>query len=326
MKCKNLIAPAVLSLLLAACGGGSSGSAVSDIETDTTPAPLAAAVQTLTGRFIDSAVAGMAYRTATQEGMTDANGNFNYVPGEAITFSIGDIDLPTVPASTLMTPLSVFSTDDITDLRVMNLARLLQTLDTDANPENGIVLSDAAQANAGGLAVDFASSAFDNQVVNLVANGGSSNVTLVEGIDALEHLQETLFDAGIQERPPEITEAATVNAESNASATHPLVGSSAEFSTIAHDVSGTMTVLDDRTIEISNFNYDGGGVAVFFYNGVDGNFFQPNSGPVGPMLNGRRFTNETFTITLPSNLTLDDFNSLSVWCVPFNADFGSATF
>ncbi len=328
MKHKKIFAPLVLSLLITACGGGSSDSVTEPVAPPAAAPPAAAApppaanVQTLTGQFLDSAVAGMAYTTETQSGATDANGNFSYVPGENITFSIGDIDLPTVPASALMTPLSVFSTDQITDVRVMNLARLLQTLDADANPDNGILLTDSAQASAGGLSVDFASPAFDNQVVNLVANSGSTNVTLVEGLDALEHLQETLFDAGIQERPPAITESAMVNAASTAGATHPLVGRSAEFSTIAHEVSGTMTVLDDRTIEISNFNYDGLGVEVIFYYGTDGDY--RSGGAIGPELTGTRFVNETFTLTLPDNLTLDDFNGLSVWCVPFNANFGDA--
>ncbi len=309
----------LLAACISACGGSGGGS------TDTTGNANSGSntnpvTGLATGRFVDSAVSGLQYVTATQSGTTDGNGSFNYMPGETVTFSLGDIALPSVTAESVITPLTVFSTDEITDVRVMNLARLLQTLDEDGDPVNGISLSDSATANATGLTVDFASDSFDTQVVNLVANGGAVQTTLVEGIDALEHLQETLFQEGIEDRPTgELT-----NSGGNGPATHPFVGRSAEFSTLAHDVSGTLTVLDDRTLEISNFNYDGGGVVVYLYNGVDGNYLGEKSQRIGPLLNGRVFENETFTVTLPDSLTLDDFNGISVWCEPFSASFGDA--
>ncbi len=321
------------ALVLSACGGGSSGgssdgsgvTAPADnnpVDTGTNGATDASA-NLQTGRFVDSAVIGLQYTTATQSGETGTDGSFSYQSGENITFSIGDINLPTVPASALMTPLTVFSTDNITDIRVMNLAQLLQTLDTDGNPVNGITLSDQANASATGISVDFASPNFANQVVNLVANSGSVNTTLVNGIEALDHLQETLFQEGIDERPPAAVPPENQPAPSaNNSSTHPLVGTSAEFSDFAHDISGTLTVLDDRTLQVTNFNYDGGGVVVFFYTGLNGDY--RNGQEIGPMLNGRPYNDETITLTIPDNLTLDDFNGLSVWCVPFNANFGDA--
>ena len=258
--------------------------------------------------------------------MTDEDGSFNYLPGESVTFSIGDIDLPTTQAISTITPLTVFSTTEITDISVMNLARLLQTLDTDGDPSNGIALSELANTSAAGLNVDFSSESFDDQVINLVANSGTSSTTLVTGMDALTHLQETLFDEGIEERPLAITEQDIPNAPDAPSntATNPAIGVSSEFSNFAHDISGTLTVIDDRTIQITDFNYDGGGVVVFFYNGVDGDY--TNGQPIGPQLNGTAFVDETITLTIPDNLTLDDFNGLSVWCVPFAANFGDARF
>lgn len=327
MKNSNLLLAAFTSVLVSACGGGSSGDPVA-VTGDTTPTPIPLPTQSgelLTGRFIDSAVTGLQYATATQTGVTATDGSFSYLAGESVTFSIGDITLPTTAAADIVTPLSVFSTTEITDLRVMNLARLLQTLDTDGVAANGITLSDAANASAAGLTVDFASPTFDDQVVNLVNNSGSNSTALVEGIDALEHLQETLFMEGLEERPPAIAaEDPDAPIDTGNSATNLAVGSSGEFTDFAHDISGTLTVIDDRTIQITNFNYDGGGVAVFFYTGVDGDY---NSGqPIGPQLNGRPFTDETITLTIPDNLTLDDFNGLSVWCIPFNFNFGDARF
>ena len=209
----------------------------------------------------------------------------------------------------------------------MNLARLLQTLDTDNEPLNGITISDAAIASATGLEVDFSSPEFENQVSNLAANSGSVNTALVDTMGAVEHLQETLFIEGIDERPeaPLPPENIAPPSTDNTS-THPLVGTSAEFSNIAHDISGTLTVIDDRTLEVSDFTYDGFGVTVFFYTGTDGDYRDgsPGAGPIGTQLNGRPFNGETIRLTIPDNLTLDDFNGISVWCIPFSTSFGDA--
>jgi len=37
--------------------------------------------------FIDSAVKGLSYETATQSGVTDVDGTFKYLAGEKVTFS-----------------------------------------------------------------------------------------------------------------------------------------------------------------------------------------------------------------------------------------------
>ena len=44
------------------------------------------------------------------------------------------------------------------------------------------------------------------------------------------------------------------------------------------------------------------------------------------MLNGRIYDNETITVTLPDDITLDDFNGVSVWCELFSINFGDAMF
>lgn len=321
MKTKHFFLPMLTALLLSACGGGSSGVSTGSAEgTESSNEPQ-------TGRFVDSAVEGLQYTTGTESGFTGADGSYSFLVGQSVTFSIGDIVLPTVPATELITPLSVFSTDEITDTRVMNLAVLLQTLDTDGDPVGGITISADAIASATGLEVDFASSEFADQVGNLVANSGSIHTELVDMMEAVEHLQETLFIEGVEERaeaPPAVEELPPLSTENTS--LHPSVGTSAEFSDLAHDISGTLTVIDDRTLEVSNFFYDGGGVTVFFYTGTDGNYVDAaaGAGPIGSELTGRAFSGETIRLTIPDNLTLDDFNGISVWCIPFRASFGDA--
>jgi len=286
MKFSYLSFPVFVAFMVTGCGGGASGEAQS--ESDNIDNPQPPALQT--GRFVDAAVSGLQYATASQNGRTGSDGSFNYLTGETVTFSIGDIVLPVVAASSLMTPLSVFSTNDIADSRVINLARLLQSLDVDGNPDNGITVSDSAAASATGLAVDFSSPTFDDQVINLVANSGSTNTILIDGETALDHFQETLFEEGLVERPPEPSNTET-EPDSQNSATHPAVGRMSEFSSFSHGVSGTLTIVDDRTLEISNFNYDGGGPSVYFYAGIDGEYRSGSGGrQIGSLLNGRNFT------------------------------------
>jgi len=104
-----------------------------------------------------------------------------------------------------------------------------------------------------------------------------------------------------------------------------LVGTSVEFNNFFHDISGTLTVLDNRTLQVTDFTYDGLGPSVYFYTGTDGGYNPRDGGNrVGPRLDGRVWNGETITIDLPANVTLDDFNGLSVWCDIFDVDFGSA--
>ena len=105
---------------------------------------------------------------------------------------------------------------------------------------------------------------------------------------------------------------------------HPSVGSEAEFSMLAHNVSGTLNVIDNCTLQITNFNYDGRGPDVFFFAGVSQDFVSPGYFQFEQRLNGTEYINETIVLELPEDKTLDDFNSLSVWCIQVGVSFGDA--
>ena len=170
------------SIGLTACSGGSGDPTVS------TPN---------TGVFLDSAVDGINYSTTTLSGTTNSNGEFQYNDGETVTLSIGDIDLPPATGGSVITPLDLVNTQNVNDTLVVNIARLLQSLDTDGDPTNGISISDMAHQSATGVTVDFSSPTFDNDVMNLVANSGSVTTTLIDEATAISHLQETLADSGL---------------------------------------------------------------------------------------------------------------------------------
>ena len=145
-----------------------------------------------TGVFVDSPVGNINYRTATQSGTTSASGEFSYRNGEEVTFFIGGVELPPAPARSTVTPLDLFKTEEVDDPRVLNVSRLLLSLDEDGDPDNGITIGDQAKEAAQGMSVDFSSPTFETDVVNLVANSGSPTTALVTAIDAQRHLQGQL--------------------------------------------------------------------------------------------------------------------------------------
>lgn len=151
-----------------------------------------------TGVFLDSPVINIGYRTETLDGVTNSLGEYEYIEGETVTFFIGDLELPPVAATGTVTPLNLAGRDDTSDPTVVNIIRLLQTLDEDGNPDNGITITDAAKTVA--TQVDFELSIIDfessSAVTNLVSNSGSSNTVLISQSEAVAHFEDTLVDEG----------------------------------------------------------------------------------------------------------------------------------
>lgn len=118
----------------------------------------------------------------------------------------------------------------------------------------------------------------------------------------------------------------SLGTDTNCSSSHSKVGTTGTLTTFAHSVSGTVTIIDDCTIEITGFNYDGGGPQVYFYAGTNGNYTDANAFRFSHLLTGTSFNNDTIRLIIPNPKSLDDFNSLSIWCVDFNANFGHIIF
>lgn len=106
--------------------------------------------------------------------------------------------------------------------------------------------------------------------------------------------------------------------------TNAKVGQVATLSTRSHGVSGKVVVVDNCTLEIRNFNYDGGGLSkVFVYGGKAGNYLA--GFPVGNNLRGTSFANQTLTVNLKAG-ELDKMDGVSIWCTDANANFGDGLF
>lgn len=207
----SILSAAMLSILIVGCGGSGSGSSdkntssvsslsssavsVSSIASSETSSNQASSpAPVVTGVFLDAAVSNMGYRTATQEGVTNNNGEFTYQIGELITFYIGGLELPSVVAASIITPLDIANTESLTDNQLINILRLLQSLDADGDASNGIEIT--AAAIAAGAILDFTlpPEVFEQSpaVKELLQASGSVNQELISAEQAVAHFQTTL--------------------------------------------------------------------------------------------------------------------------------------
>ena len=84
-------------------------------------------------------------------------------------------------------------------------------------------------------------------------------------------------------------------------------------------------IIDDCTIELREFTYDGAGIDVRLYGGLGGNY-DAGFGMGDDLVNPNGYDGVTLYFTLPEGLTMDDLDGVSVWCVDVGVDFGSGTF
>ncbi len=121
----------------------------------------------------------------------------------------------------------------------------------------------------------------------------------------------------------------TSTAAVQAELTSPKVGWRAELSTIEEDVSGSVAIVDEDTVRIDDFTYNGGGISVYFYLGSSDTASAFRSGlRIGPQLLGTTFdgSQAPLIIDLPAGETLEGWQAISVWCEVAGVSFGSGEF
>lgn len=180
MKFWKFASSMTIAIVVSACGGGEEGS--------TSTGPVNSIPTSLTGIFLDGPVANIGYRTETKQGVTNDFGGYDYLPGESVTFFIGDLEFPTVKASGAVTPHDLAGTTNTSDPTVVNMIRLLQSLDEDADHINGIKITETVKAVA--TQVDFNLSVTDFEaspaVTNLMINVGVILISEAQAIQSFE--------------------------------------------------------------------------------------------------------------------------------------------
>ena len=158
------------------------------------------------GQFMDSAVQGLYYEASPsgKSGTTNKDGLFYYESGDTLSFYIGDISLGSATAAKFITPVHlVEGAQDETHPIVKNIASLLQSLDADSDPENGIVIPASVSEAAAGKSIIFDNANFISDATTLLSEiftiVGTAAPMLVLPDDAANHLHATLkvLNAGI---------------------------------------------------------------------------------------------------------------------------------
>ncbi|GIU35159.1 hypothetical protein L2719_18175 [Shewanella schlegeliana] len=179
----SVSALAVSSMLaLAGCG--------SDSDDSPTPTPEPQPT-VLTGIFSDSPVAGIGYETTDHSGVTDAKGQFSYNEGESVEFYIGATRFPSVTGQDEVTPMDLYQTDTADHMGVINTLRLLQSLDTDNDPDTGIQLAEDIHETLAGHEVDPTADNFDEQAQEALVASGFAAEDLVDADEALAHFGQS---------------------------------------------------------------------------------------------------------------------------------------
>ena len=155
-----------------------------------------------TGIFLDSEVAGVTYTTSSGlSGTTNSSGQFSYSAGDTVSFSIGDVSLGSVTAAAVLTPVEVMGASGTADQKVVNLARLLQTLDSDGDPSNGIEITSSASNALQGKSLDFNvpvdTFTSDSTIAQIQTAVGK---TLISATSALNHLHTTLNERSLSSK------------------------------------------------------------------------------------------------------------------------------
>ena len=287
---------ALSAALLSACGDDEDDSqrvvtatptptpAVTATPTPTpTPTPVPGA---FTGTFDTPVVSTLGYTTTTNLNFrqeTSAVGGFSYDDGDTVTFSIGGVTLGSVIGQTNVSLFDIVSSaTDITSNELINLARLLLTIDSDSNEANGIQLTEAMLDNAEILTdVNFnvAPAVFEATVDSAASSyldliSDTVNVNLVSEADAVSYLTELAISMIVGLEP------ATYNVEIDG--VHPTDPTVISFGTLTVEVQpdgtidGTFTT-DDEEIQ---FVYADVPLAVDAVTGaLSAQIIQPGSDP-----------------------------------------------
>jgi len=117
-----------------------------------------------------------------------------------------------------------------------------------------------------------------------------------------------------------------------------------DIETFHHGAGGEVFALDEKTLMIKDFTYDGAGPDAFFWVGPEGSpsnvpdetktkilahpYVEPGyyeyRDQSAPILQGS--AKEQITLRLPENMKVGDIKWLSVWCRKFSVDFGNLIF
>jgi len=256
-------------LIVSGCSNSDSDSSSKEVDVqEDTPKEL---VNPLTGIFVDSAVQGLRYKCSSGTGgVTNALGEFICEAGDTVAFFLGDISLGEVAAQEIITPSSLFPENEEAAL---NFAQLIQTLDSDDDPSNGIGVNEELLTKLGD--VDFTSPNFDEEMQEVLGN----DIVLVSNEEALKHLKETFVALDIaangifasEEEPEEESAADPVTTPPSSTTNQaPVIISPADVDAIENNTTAITIVATDNENDTLIFSISGTDATSFDINSSSG--------------------------------------------------------
>ncbi|HSW13492.1 MAG TPA: esterase-like activity of phytase family protein [Solimonas sp.] len=144
------------------------------------------------GVLLDSFVAGLEYSRSSAPStllLTDAQGRFDYLAGETLSFRLGGIALGSAGGKAKLSIVDLVVGGNSASPAVINRARLLQSLDADGDPANGIQIDAATRTALAGKTLDVNATAADFETAFAAQLPDHS---LRSAALAREHLESTL--------------------------------------------------------------------------------------------------------------------------------------
>ena len=232
----------------AAAGGGGGGGSSGGGSTPSTT--------TTYGILVDSVLVGVAYTTSSDSTVkyTGADGSFIYKTGDSVIFKVGSATIGTYNTTKIATDGIVTLQDIVgvdpsntTDTKVVNIAQFLQSLDTDNNPANGIVIN---QAEASKITTTIDVQTATGQELTTAVQQADTTNSLISSDAAVTHLNTVASDT--TSPTTAITLSDTVlNSGETATVTiifsEAVVGFSNADVTVANGILSTLSSLDNIT-------------------------------------------------------------------------------
>lgn len=108
---------------------------------------------------------------------------------------------------------------------------------------------------------------------------------------------------------------------------YPRAGWETHLTQTGHGVRGTATIVDERTIRLTHFSYDGFAPDMYVYLATNQTAaaFDKSGLTASPRFT-RAYADETYVTQLPAGQTLDGWNAVSIWCRAVHVSFGWGTF
>lgn len=143
------------------------------------------------GTFVDNITVGLDYTDlkSNLSGSTDIYGQYGCLPNHPIRFHLGDLILGETTCCKVIGPFDI-APNGVRNVSSITIGQLLQTLDNDQNPDNGIVTTSAVKSRLKQTKFNFADKDhFNNELVAWVNNNRDvvgPNVTTYD--ESFEHM------------------------------------------------------------------------------------------------------------------------------------------